>query len=188
MKVSSKFELHKFAKLLSTNPKSFGCTLCEKTCKRRTNLLIHVEARHVVPGTFSHQCTVCNKTLATLSCLYTHMYSKHKKTERGKRKRFRHINTFQTSATPDIKVEADLTTSPEKETPREEVVNDLERKKIASKDELYKYAELLSTNPGIFRCTLCGKTCKRKVNVWIHVERAHFPGTFLHQCHVCHTC
>ena len=162
---------------MPTNPKSFGCTLCGKTCKRRTNLLIHVEARHLVPGTFTHQCNVCHKTLATLSCLYTHMYAKHKKTERGKRKRFRQMNTFKTSSTEDIKVEADLTTKP-----RKEEVNDSEKKK---KDELYKYAELLPTNPGSYRCTICGKTCKRKVNVWIHVERAHFPGTFIHQCRLC---
>ena len=47
------------------------------------------------------------------------MYAKHKKAEKGKRKRFRHMNTFQTSASPDIKVEADVNRKSEEETPHE---------------------------------------------------------------------
>ena len=192
IKVSSKDELYKYTRLLPTDPARYGCTLCGKTTKRKTNIWSHVESRHVVPGTFTHECNECHKKVATLTALYTHMHEKHKQTEKRKKK------TCQTSDShgpmcdfshSSIKVEADANPNSQEEEPqpleRWEEVKNTERKKITSKDDLYNYAQLLPTSPASYRCTLCGKTCRRRVNLWIHVERAHYPGTFLHQCSEC---
>jgi len=44
-----------------------------------------------------------------------------------------------------------------------------------------------SSNTSMLKCTLCGKTgnTKNKQRLLVHVESAHFPGTFVHTCKFC---
>ena len=60
-----------------------------------------------------------------------------------------------------------------------------EKAKCDNEDALYKYIEVFTTDPRIYRCTLCGHTSKLKQNLWVHVENIHYPGRFSHQCDQC---
>ena len=53
---------------------------------------------------------------------------------------------------------------------------------------LVNYVNREQANPGspiVWRCTLCGKSSAQKHNALNHVENIHFPGSFMHQCHIC---
>ena len=64
--------------------------------------------------------------------------------------------------------------------------NETRKIEVTNKDDLFKYATLLPTNPAHYQCTLCGKTTRRRTNIWIHIESWHVvAGTFEHHCTEC---
>jgi len=52
------------------------CQCCEKTCKLKSNLKEHIEAKHL-KGTIEHKCTVCPNVYYTEASFRQHVRNKH---------------------------------------------------------------------------------------------------------------
>ena len=53
------------------------CTLCEKECTQKNNLVKHIESVHF-PDSFTHKCKYCGQTFSNKNKMYMHVQKIHK--------------------------------------------------------------------------------------------------------------
>ena len=175
-KVNERSQLKKYIRQSPTDLRSFICTLCDHSSKRKDNMWLHVESIHF-PGTFSHQCNNCNLTFPTMSKLYVHMRDESK----GKANQYATVQVSNTLELDKEDTDSHLSEKKTEDEKKSQTGDDV----ITTKDQLYKFIELKTTNPNGYSCTICGKCGHRKSHLWRHIESVHYPGIFEHTCKYC---
>ena len=172
--ITSKEQLYNFIEFSTANPNGYSCTLCGMRGERKWHLWLHVESIHY-PGIFEHTCNHCSDTFNTMGKLKGHMQKKHgsliRKRKKKGFKKLPNVSVVGTKVIDDTNIVKQSKTT--------------EKAKSDNEEALYKYIEVFTTDPRIYRCTICGHTSKLKQNLWVHVENIHYPGIFSHQCDQC---
>ena len=63
--------------VFNKNLKMFQCTICNKQCAQKSNMLRHIESIHF-PNTFTYTCEYCNATLPTRKKKEHHLAKFHR--------------------------------------------------------------------------------------------------------------
>ena len=151
------------------------CTECGRTRKNKFKLEYHVETH--LEG-FSHKCTYCGKSHKNRGALSGHIS-------------FAHRDVKGNSVTENEEVEkARMVTNSEDESDTDAIK--VKQEKLSDgnnleqlRKEISERMEKIADDQGLFvwKCTVCGKTAKKKDNIQNHVE-THLEG-FTHVCAQC---